>query len=386
MPGYRRWRGGRRVVPTGRHGMTEPTYSVAVIGAGRPRGKEGATGFGMSHAHAKGYAATGHCKLVAVADLVEPNARAFADEHGDDDTQVFADFREMLRKTRPDIVSICTWPGLHADMVVASAEAGARAIHCEKPMAPTWGEARRMAEAAANAGAQLTFNHQRRFEAPYRTARRLAREGAIGDLVQVQLSCGDMFDWGTHWFDMLLYYVGEEPATWVIGQVDRSTTRSVFGVEMETQGLAHVGFASGVRGLVTTGDYLHDGPARTDGTQPRREALGAMQRLIGTTGVIEVGVRGTYNERVRILNGDSAGWHEAETIGAGHFEEAIAAGIADLVACIGSGHEPELSVNKAIRSTELIFATYESSRRRARIDLPLDSVDGNPLHDMIAGH
>ena len=88
--------------------MTEPTYSVAVIGAGRPRGKEGATGFGMSHAHAKGYAATGHCKLVAVADLVEPNARAFADEHGDDDTQVFADFREMLRKTRPDIVSICT--------------------------------------------------------------------------------------------------------------------------------------------------------------------------------------------------------------------------------------------------------------------------------------
>ena len=366
--------------------MTERTYRVAVIGAGRPRGKEGATGFGMSHAHAKGYAGTGRCRLVAVADLVEANARAFADEHGDSDTHVFTDYHQMLHEAKPDIVSICTWPGLHADMVVAAAEAGVRAIHCEKPMAPTWGEARRMADAVAKSGAQLTFNHQRRFEAPYQTARRLVREGAIGDLVQVQLSCGDMFDWGTHWFDMLFFYVGEEPATWIIGQVDRSTTRSVFGVEMETQGVAHVGFASGVRGLMTTGDYLTDGPAREDGTQPRREALGAMQRLIGTEGVIEVGVRGTYNESVRVLNGAGAGWHEAETAGAGHFEEAIAAGIADLVACLTSGHEPELSVNKAIRSTELIFATYESSRRRARITLPLDGVEGNPLHDMIAGH
>jgi predicted dehydrogenase len=359
---------------------------VAVIGAGRPRGKEGATGFGMSHAHAKGYLATGHCRLVAVADRVEANARAFADEHGDALTHVFTEYRRMLREAKPDIVSICTWPDLHADMVVDAAEAGVRAIHCEKPMAPTWGDARRMAKAAKTAGAQLTFNHQRRFEAPYQTARRLVREGAIGDLVQVQLSCGDMFDWGTHWFDMLFFYVGEEAATWVIGQVDRSTTRSVFGVEMETQGVAYVGFASGVRGLMTTGDYLHDGPAREDGTQPRREALGAMQRLIGTEGVIEVGVRGTYNGKVRRLNGGVAGWQEVETAGAGHFEASIAAGIADLVACLQSGHEPELSVNKAIRCTELIFATYESSRRRARIDLPLDGVDGNPLHDMIAGH
>ena len=366
--------------------MSEPTFTVAVIGAGRPRGKEGATGFGMSHAHAKGYAATGHCRLVAVADLIEANARAFANEHGDADTHVFTDYHQMLHEAKPDIVSICTWPGLHADMVVAAAEAGVRAIHCEKPMAPTWGEARRMADATAKSGAQLTFNHQRRFEAPYQTARRLVRAGAIGDLVQVQLSCGDMFDWGTHWFDMLFFYVGEEAATWIIGQVDRSTTRSVFGVEMETQGVAHVGFASGVRGLMTTGDYLMDGPAREDGTQPRREALGAMQRLIGTEGVIEVGVRGTYNETVRVLNGAGSGWHEAKTAGAGHFEEAIAAGIADLVACLTSGHEPELSVNKAIRSTELIFATYESSRRRARINLPLDGVEGNPLHEMIAGH
>ena len=54
------------------------------------------------------------------------------------------DYHEMLARENLDIVSICTWPHLHAPMVIAAAEAGVRAIHCEKPMAPTWGEARRM--------------------------------------------------------------------------------------------------------------------------------------------------------------------------------------------------------------------------------------------------
>ena len=49
-------------------------YKVAIIGAGRPRGTEGATGFGMSHHHMDGYAKTGRCKLVAVVDINRENA------------------------------------------------------------------------------------------------------------------------------------------------------------------------------------------------------------------------------------------------------------------------------------------------------------------------
>ena len=133
---------------------SDHTYRVAVIGAGRPRSQTGATGFGMSHAHAKGYTATGRCRLVAVADVVADNATAFAHEHGDAETVTFTDYHEMLASAKPDVVSICTWPHLHAEMVIACAQAGVRAIHCEKPMAPTWGEARRMAEACSRGAAQ----------------------------------------------------------------------------------------------------------------------------------------------------------------------------------------------------------------------------------------
>ena len=46
------------------------------------------------------------------------------------------------------------------------------------------------------------------------------------------------------------------------------------------------------------------------------------------------------------------------------------------------GREPELSGRKALQATDLIFATYESSRRRAKIALPID-VDDSALLTML---
>ena len=59
------------------------------------------------------------------------------------------------------------------------------------------------------------------------------------------------------------------------------------------------------------------------------------------------------------------------------------ASVQSLVDCLGSGDEPGLSSHRALRATELIFATYESSRRRGRILLPLD-VDDSALLTMLA--
>ncbi|MBI4552594.1 MAG: gfo/Idh/MocA family oxidoreductase, partial [Candidatus Latescibacteria bacterium] len=50
--------------------------------------------------------------------------------------------------------------------------------------------------------------------------------------------------------------------------------------------------------------------------------------------------------------------------------------------CLKTGREPVLSGRKALQATELIFATYESSRRRAKITLPLD-VDDSALLTML---
>jgi hypothetical protein len=47
-----------------------------------------------------------------------------------------------------------------------------------------------------------------------------------------------------------------------------------------------------------------------------------------------------------------------------------------------TGREPELAGRRALQATELIFATYESSRKRGRVDLPLQ-IEDSPLLSML---
>jgi predicted dehydrogenase len=338
-------------------------YRVGIIGCGRPRNSEGATGFGMSHAHAWGYAQSPDARLVALADLNLDNARAFQAEHGGD--AVYADYREMLAHETLDIVSIATWPHLHEPMVIAAAEAGVKAIHCEKPMAPTYGEAKRMVEVCERTGAQLSFNHQRRFATAFRTARDLIRSGAIGDLERIEGVCDNLFDWGTHWFDMIHFFNDETPAEWVIGQIDGRGSKQIFGAWMEGQGLSYIRFRNGVHALMTTG-YA---------------AQGAWMRLIGSEGILEVGYHRPAKLRVR--GAGDAGWRVIDVPEESDLTDCVPRAVLDVVDALKNRREPELAGRRALQATELIFATYESSRRRGRVDLPL-AVEDSPLLAMYA--
>jgi len=336
---------------------------AVIIGCGKSTRTLGAKGHGISHCHVQAYQVTPGVKVVACADIVEDYAAAYAELYHL--PKYYLDYQEMLAKEKPHVVSVCTWPGLHAEMVINAAKAGARAIHCEKPMAPTFGEARKMKQVCDEAGVQLTFNHQRRFERQYSLVRKLVSQGAIGKLRRIEVGCGNLFDWGTHWFDMMNFYNNDVPAEWLLGQIDSRSEGGIFGVQMEDQGIAHIRYANGVYGLMLAG-YGH--------------TIWAEHRLLGSDGVIEaempvVRVRGKGDAETRTIT-----FREEKNIGAW---SAITYGIWDLVGCLKTGREPELSVRKALAATELIFGTYESSRRRGRVDLPL-AIDDNPLHAMIA--
>ena len=337
-------------------------YQVGIIGCGKPWRSEGATGFGMSHAHAQGYNASPDCKIVALADISEENARAFQTKHGGD--RIYTDYHTMLAQEQLDIVSISTWPHLHAPMVIDCAEAGVKAIHCEKPMAPTFGEAKRMVEACERNGVQLTFNHQRRFNQPFRKARELVRAGAIGTLQRIEATCDNLMDWGTHWFDMCFFLNDETPVEWVIGQIEGRGSKQIFGLLCEGQGISHFQFQNSVTGLLITGTNA----------QPR---LGI--RLSGTSGVLEIGA--SEEAPLRLL-GAGQGWSTVAVDEGMHGLDKVGLGVLDLVDALKTGREPELAARRALRATELIFATYESSRRRGRIDLPL-TIEDSPFLSMV---
>lgn len=338
-------------------------YRVGIIGCGLPWKTPGATGFGMSHAHAPGWLATGQCELVALADIKRENAELFKSKHGGE--RIYTDYRQMLDKEKLDIVSICTWPHLHAEMVIAAADAKVKAIHCEKPMAVNFGDARREIEAAERNGAVLTFNHQRRFVQTFGKARDLLKSGAIGRLERMEMRTGDLYDWGTHWFDMMFFFNDQSPAQWVIGQIDLRGSRPVFGAPVEGQGLSHIKFRNNVYGLMTTG-YQAGQPAQI--------------RLVGSDGTIELGVKDGPD--LRYWGKGQSGWQTIDAPEGLHDNVAHGRAIQDIVSSLATGREPELSARRAFQATELIFATWESSRRRGRVDLPL-TIDDSPLADML---
>ena len=327
------------------------TFKAGIIGCG-----------GRGRSHARGYQASPDVEIVACSDPVENARNDFAEQF--EVANTYENYQEMLDKESLDFVSVCTWIALHRDMVIAAANSGIKAIHSEKPMAPTWGDAKALYQACVDNDVVITFCHQRRFGAQFIKAKQLANDGAIGELRRLEGSCSNLLDWGTHWFDMFLFYNNDEPVDWVIGQIDVVEERLVFGTQVETSGLSWFRWKNGVEGLLTTGGVSLNGFAN---------------RLIGTEGIIDVG----GGAPVRMLRTGSNEWETPDLSDITPTGDDTVLSVLDLVDSVKTGREPELSGRKALQGAELIFATYESSRRRAKINLPL-TVEDSALLTMVA--
>ena len=344
---------------------------VGFIGTGRKPERAGPQGYGMAHQHAAAYKSLPEaCEIVACADISAENAGAFAQMWGVPADGVFTDVGEMLRRASLDVVSVCVWPHLHAPLAIQAALAGVAAIHCEKPMADTWGNCRLMAQECARRGVRLTFNHQRRFGRPFRTAKALLDAGTVGALVRVEFGAGDLYDYGSHNFDMSAYFAGEARARWVMAQIDYRTENLVFGAHNENSAHAVWQYENGVYGVAATGGCSG--------------LVASHNRIVGTQGEIEVGPAGRGLPVLRWRRFDSpAGW-QAEDCGneglhgPGYIERALA----DVLGAVREGRTSELCADHALAATEVIFACWESARRRGRVDLPL-VVPDNPLRAMV---
>ena len=345
------------------------SYRAAVIAAG-----------GQGRVHAAGYLADDRVALVAAADVNRDTAESLATAFGFDG--VYSDYREMLADVHPDIVSVCTPPAFHLDAVTAAVEAGARAVHCEKPIALSYDDAVRMQAIADAAGVQFTVNLQRRFEPVHRFAREQLASGAIGELVTIEGYCPNLLDWGSHILDLILFYRDDAPVEWVIGQIDVSTNRYVYGAFVETSSITQLAWPDGVRATVSTGrepatpvlNRENNLGLVVQGTRGRIVVRGS-EAIVHRFGANDLRFASPYAT-------DPATWDHG-------IDPAIfactAAAVSDLVDGLETGREPELSGRRGLAGAELIFATYESSRSRRRVPLPLDRRDNALLTGLEQG-
>ncbi|MCO8254958.1 Gfo/Idh/MocA family oxidoreductase [Haladaptatus sp. AB618] len=338
---------------------------VAFIGTGPdPDTPDWGTSAAMSYHHADAYAALENCSLVACADLVRDHAEAFADRFGIDRHDVYEDYMEMLRAVEPDIVSVCTPVPTHADIVIDCTESDAlRAIHCEKPMADTFGDCRRMVSACADNDIQLTFNHQRRFSETYLEARRRITEGEIGTIERVEIGGKNLFDFGSHLIDVCNGLNDGRRPEWALCQVDYSVENVRYGSHNENQALAMWEYENGVHALLSTGD----------GTA----AFDSLVRVRGTEGVLDLWPSGEHDLRVH-RDGETT----PEAVDCENDTRPIFGAIADVVSSLDGGTTPVLDAEDVLTANEIIFGCWESVRRRARVEFPLE-IEDNPLQSMV---
>src|SRR6516164_1529318 len=152
------------------------TYRVAVIG----RTGKGNYGHGLDVV----WKSFDNVEIVAVADEDEKGRVAAAKRLGV--KNAYADYREMLDKEKPQIVSVADrFLDSHRDSVVACARAGA-SIFLEKPMARSLAEADEMVKACETHHVKLAIAHQTRHSPRLKVIRGLIADGKLGDLVELR--------------------------------------------------------------------------------------------------------------------------------------------------------------------------------------------------------
>jgi len=96
-----------------------------------------------------------------------------------------ASFEEVLADAAIQGVVLCTPHTLHADQIVAAANAK-KHVFCEKPLSLNRADVVRAVAACAKNEVALAVGHEKRFEPPIQELTRLAKAGELGTLLQVE--------------------------------------------------------------------------------------------------------------------------------------------------------------------------------------------------------
>jgi predicted dehydrogenase len=172
-------------------------WRVAIVGCGNIAGGYDESSDDTScETHAQACRLLPQLELVAVCDLDRTRAEQFSRRWNAKSSH--HDLREMLERSRPDILAVCSPTGTHADMLVASLESpGLRAVLCEKPAGFDPQRLRSLLPEFDAARALLAVNYSRAYAPGIQSHRgRLAEMG--GCIAATVKSGKGVFNYGSH--------------------------------------------------------------------------------------------------------------------------------------------------------------------------------------------
>ncbi len=339
-----------------------------------------------------GRIATNHMKaavnnqleISAVCDVVPEHMEVLLAKHelqNDMSILRYTDYRSMIQEVKPDLVSIATESGIHAEIALFCIDHGVHVI-IEKPMAMSISDANEIIRHSEEKHVKVSACHQNRFNIAVQEMRHALEAGRFGRLshgsihVRWNRNQGyyDQAPWrGTwaqdggalmnqciHGIDLLRWTFGGEIEE-VYGQ-----TRQQFHdyLEAEDVGMAVVKFKNGAIATIegTTNVY----PKNLEETL----------YIFGEKGTVKIG--GTSTNNIDVW--DFADESEADTKNKGLQEETSnvygnghTSLFADMIDAVQNDRKPYVDAYAGRDALELVLAIYKSQKEGHAVRLPLEN-------------
>jgi len=332
----------------------------------------------MLHAESYKRCSSVHMHSIAAID----NLNEFADEYQIPNR--YSDYREMFEKEDFDLISVCVPNYLHRDVVVAAAEAGKKAIICEKPLATSIEDAQEMVKICRDKQVKLMYAEDWIFAPALIRAKEICQEGGIGDILYVKAKethngshsvfaqqkkyCGggSMIHLGIHPVGFLPWLTGQD-ITHVMGMKTEGLEKNLLHKNYtgEDWAAALVMLENGARGFVE-GNYITCG-----GMDDKIEIYGTEGNIhIDLTKGSPLSVYSRPGYEYAVEKADfTHGWTKPavdEFMSLGYVNE-----ITHFVDCVQNDKQPlkGMSGEDGIKALAVTFAIYESAEKGRMIEV-----------------
>ena len=321
-------------------------------------------------------------EIVAVCDVLEEKMEELLAKYGlekDESIKRYTDYKKMVEELQPELASIATESGLHAEIALYCIEKGVNLI-IEKPMAMSIEDANKIIDLAEEKNVKVSACHQNRFNVAIQKLRKAVESGRFGKLSHGSIHVrwnrnagyyehapwrgtweqdgGALMNQCIHGIDLLRWMMGDE-----IEEIYGATRQQFHDyLEAEDVGMAVIKFKNGAIGTIEG----------TTNVFPKN--LEETLYIFGENGTVKIGGTSTNNIDVWDFaveteeDQENKGLEEetSNVYGNGHTSL-----FADVMDAIENDRKPYVDAVAGRNALEVVLSIYKSQKTAAPVKFPL---------------